>query len=140
MRSFNMKTKATARVSERGSAGVKLLIVFAVIILAGHAGYQYVPVAYAGESLKQEMQTAVINGMAMPGRMSPVDYVKNRIQKAVGDNNLPGDTVIEVKQVGNIVQARATFAQKVPVLPFGIYSYNYQFDYTATPTGFLLKQ
>jgi hypothetical protein len=134
-----MKTKVNARESERGSAGVKFLIVFVVIILAANAGYQFIPVAYAGESLKQEMQTAVVNGMAVPVRMTPVDYVKNRVQKAVSDNNLPSDTLIEVKQVGNVVQAHASFNQKIPVLPFGIYNYDYKFDYTATPAGFLLK-
>jgi hypothetical protein len=134
-----MKTKVNGRESERGSAGVKFLIVFVVIILAANAGYQFIPVAYAGESLKQEMQTAVVNGMAVPVRMTPVDYVKNRVQKAVSDNNLPSDTLVEVKQVGNVVQAHAAFNQKIPILPFGIYSYNYKFDYTATPAGFLLK-
>ena len=135
-----MKTKVNGRESERGSAGVKFLLVFVFIVLAANAGYQFIPVAYAGASLKQEMQTAVVNGMAVPGRITPVDYVKNRVQKAVTDNNLPSDTLIEVKQVGNVVQAHATFNQKVPVLPFGIYSYDYKFDYTATPEGFLLKQ
>ena len=134
-----MKTKVNGRESERGSAGAKFLIVFVLIVLAANAGYQFIPVAYAGESLKQEMQTAVVNGMAVPVRMTPIDYVKNRVQKAVSDNNLPSDTLIEVKQVGNVVQAHATFNQKIPVLPFGIYSYDYKFDYTATPAGFLLK-
>ena len=99
-----MKTKVNGRESEKGSAGVKFLIVFVLIVFAANAGYQFIPIAYAGESLKQEMQTAVVNGMASPGRITPVDYVKNRVQKAVADNNLPGDTLIEVKQVGNIVQ------------------------------------
>ena len=134
-----IKTKVNGRKSERGSAGVKFLIVFVVIILAANAGYQYIPVAYAGESLKQEMQTAVVNGLAVPGRMTPVDYVKNRVQKAVNDNNLPSDTLIEVKQVGIAVQAHASFSQKVPMLPFGIYNYDYKFDYTAVPSGYLLK-
>lgn len=134
-----MKTNATARVSERGSAGAKFLMIFVVLILAGNAGYHYVPIAYAGESFKQEMQTAVVNGMAMPGRMSPVDYVTNRIQKAAAENDLPQETVIEVKQVGPTVQAHAAYSQKVPILPFGIYTYVYRFDHTAVPAGFLMK-
>ena len=68
--------KADARASERGSAKVKFLIIAVVIIGAANAGYNYIPVAYAGESFKQEMQTSVVNGMAMPDRMSPVEYVK----------------------------------------------------------------
>lgn len=133
-------TKAIERPSERGSAAIKFLIVFVVLIIAANAGYNYVPVAYAGENFKQEMQTSVVNGMAMPGRISPVDYVKNRIQKAVSDNELPKDTFVEVKQVGNSVQAHAVYTQHVPILPFGIYTYTYHFDHTAIPTGFLLKE
>jgi len=133
-----MKTNA-ARTSERGSAAIKFLIVIIVLMLAAHAGYQYVPVAYAGESLKQEMQTAVVNSMAISGRITPTDYVKNRVTKAVSDNDLPPDTVIEVKQVGTVIQAHAVFTKRVPILPFGIYTYNYHFDHTAVPNGYLAK-
>jgi len=135
-----VSTKAQARPSERGGAGVKFLIVFAVLVLTANAGYHYVPVAYAGESFKSEMQTSVVNGMATNGRISPVDYVKTRIQKAIQDNNLPPDTYLDVKQVGSTVQARAVYSQQVSILPFGIYNYTYHFDNTAIPAGFLLKQ
>jgi hypothetical protein len=133
-------TKAHARNSERGSAGVKFLLVFVAIILIANAGYNYVPVAYAGESFKQEMQTSVVNGMAVPGKIGPVDYVKNRIRKAAADNDLPSDAFVEVKQVGNTVQAHAVYTQQVHILPFGLYTYHYQFDYTAVPNGYLLKE
>ena len=132
-------SKAHARPSERGSAGIKFLIVFVIIILTAYAGFNYVPVAYAGENFKQEMQTSVVNSMALTARMTPVDYVKNRLQKAINDNDLPTDTVVEVKLVGNIVQAHAAYTQPVSILPFGIYRYNYRFDYTAVPNGYLLK-
>jgi hypothetical protein len=135
-----VSSKALARPSERGSAGIKFLFVFVVLVLAANAGYHYVPVAYAGESFKSEMQTSVVNGMATNGRTSPVDYVKIRIQKAIQDNNLPSDTYVDVKQVGQTVQARAVYSQQVPVLPFGIYTYTYHFDNTAIPAGFLLKE
>lgn len=131
---------ARALGAERGSAGVKFLIFFVLLILIGNAGYNYVPVAYAGESFKQEMQTAVVNGLAVPGRISPVELVKARVTKAANDYELPNDIVIEVKQVGNTVQAHAAYTQPVRILPFGIYTYAYQFDYTAVPTGYLLKQ
>jgi hypothetical protein len=134
-----MKTNAKSRASERGSAGVKFLIVFVLIVLAANAGYQYIPFAYAGESLKQEMQTAVVNSMASPGRVTPTDYVKNRVTKAISDNSLPNDTLVEVKQVGNVIQVHAAFTTKIPVLPFGIYNYNYRFDHTAVPAGYLMK-
>lgn len=134
-----MKRDQVYRASERGGAGVKFLIIFAAILLVANAGYNYVPVAYAGESFKQEMQTAVVNGLALPGRLNPIDVVRAKVQKAAADNDVPTDVLIEVKQVGNVVQAHAAYSKSVPILPFGIYTYTYNFDHTATPTGYLLK-
>lgn len=127
--------------SERGSAGVKLLIVALVLGLIANAGYQYVPVAYEGASFKQEMQTAVINGVSMPAvGKSAVDVVKEKIAIAARSNNIPANAVIQVKQLNNVVQAHVTYSKPVPVLPFGIYTRNYEFDNIATPTGFLAQQ
>jgi len=135
-----MNTIMKDRATERGSAAVKFLLVIVTLMLLANAGYNYVPIAYAGENFKQDMQTAVVNGLAVPGRLNPVDVVRAKMAKAVSDNNLPSDTVVEVKQVGNTVQAHAVYSQNVSILPFGIYSYTYHFDHTATPTGFLLKE
>lgn len=125
---------------ERGSAGVKLLIVIAVLLLAAHAGYNYVPVAYDAASLKSDMDTAVLQGLALPGKINPVDNVKERIAKAIVVNNIPKEATIDVKQVANGLNARVTYSEPVNILPFGLYKYNYAFDYTSTPTGFLMKQ
>lgn len=135
-----MKQDHRNRQSERGSAGVKFVIVLSALLLAGHAGYNYIPVAYQAESMKSDMQTAVIQGMALPGKMNPLDNVKQRLQQAITQNQIPSDAVMNVTQNGNVIQARLTYAKAVPILPFGLYTYNFQFDHTATPTGFLLKQ
>ena len=58
------------RESERGAAGVKALCVLAAIALVGHAGYNYVPVAYSAESVKTDMNTAIMQGMALPGKVN----------------------------------------------------------------------
>ena len=134
-----MKSISMARSSERGGAGVKFLMVFVVLILIANAGYNYVPVAYAGQSFKQEMDTAVVNGLAVPSRVNPVDMIKTRLQQAAGQNNLPPNAVIDVKMASNSIQAHASYTQPVSILPFGLYTYNYQFDYTAIPVGYLLK-
>ena len=126
--------------SEKGSAGTKFVVVFAVILLGLNAGWNYVPVAYNAESLRTEMGTAVLQGLALPGKVNPVDNVKARVARAVQDNNIPTDAVVDVKQVGNIITAHVIYSKQVNILPFGIYKYNYRFDYTATPTGFLTKQ
>jgi hypothetical protein len=135
-----MKSVEEDRVSERGAAGVKLVLVLLVLFLAGNAGYNYVPVAYDAEAMKSEMSAAVMQGLALPGKVNPVDNVKARIQRAAQTNNVPADAVIDVKQDANVLTAHVAYTKPVNILPFGIYRYNYQFDHTATPTGFLLKQ
>ncbi|HVE55193.1 MAG TPA: hypothetical protein VNB22_00085 [Pyrinomonadaceae bacterium] len=135
-----MKKAVEKRSSEHGGAGVKFLIVVVILFLIGNAGYHFIPVAYAGESLKQDMHTAVIQGLAMPGRMSPLDMVRQKVQSSVDSNNVPPDAFVEVKLVNKVIQARVAYTEDVPILPFGIYNYQYEFDHTATPSGFLTKE
>lgn len=134
-----MKQETRNNNAEKGSAGVKLAAVLVFLFLLAHAGYNYVPIAYEGESVKQDMQTAVVQGMAVPAGMTITDSVKGRLQKSLVSNNLPPDTIVQVKQVGNNVQAHVIYSKQVNILPFGIYKYTYHFDHTATPTGFLMK-
>lgn len=135
-----MRDKAPNRAAERGGAGIKFLITLSCIIVIGNAGYHYVPIAYEAESLKSDMQTAVVQGLASPGKVNPVENVKARIQRSIVQNSVPADALVEVKQAGAAVTAHVSYAKPISVLPFGMYTYNYQFDHTATPTGFLLKQ
>jgi len=135
-----MKRTVIGREAERGSAGVKMMIVLMGIILAANAGYNYVPVAYNAKAMKDDMDTAVLQGMALPGKVNPIDNVKERIQKAMVVNKVPQGATLDVKQAGNAMNARVTYSEPVNLLPFGMYRYNYTFDYTSTPTGFLLKQ
>ena len=135
-----MNNAVKNRESERGSAGAKFIATLVVIMLVAHAGYNYVPTAYDAESFKTDMGTAVLQGLALPGKLNPVDNVKARIAKSIQANNIPVDALVDVKMSGNILTAHVTYAKQVNILPFGIYKYNYQFDYTATPTGFLTKQ
>lgn len=135
-----MNKAVESRSGERGSAGAKFLAVFAVILLVANAAYNYLPVAYDAENLKSEMSTAVLQGIAMPGKINPVDNVKARIQKAMTQNDIPADATMDVKQAGNAITAHVVYTKDVNILPFGIYKYHYHFDEVVTPTGFLLKQ
>jgi hypothetical protein len=85
------------------------------------------------------MQTAVVNALALPPTTKPMDNITSRIQRAAADNDIPADAVVEIKPVGGHVQAHVSYTKAVGLLPFGLYNYNYQFDYTATPSGFLTK-
>ena len=125
---------------ERGGAGIKLVLILLVLFLVGHALINFVPVAYNGASFKEEMQTAVIQGTALPNGNDPLGVIKARLKRVAANNSVPTNAFMEVKHVNNVVQARVAYAQDVQILPFGLYTYHYQFDHTATPTGFLAKQ
>jgi len=135
-----MNKAVNSRDCERGAAGIKLVVALTVVFLAAHAGYNYIPVAYDAESVKTEMNTAVLQGLALPGKLNVVDNVKARLMRTFAANNVPADAILEVKQAGNNLTARVAYQKQVNILPFGLYRYNYNFDFTATPTGFLLKQ
>ncbi len=110
-----------------------------VLALVGNAGINYVPIAYEGANLRQEMDTAVVRGLATGPRMNPVDVVKASLQKAIFENNVPADAFVEVKQTPGAVQAHVVYTKQISMLPFGIYKYKYNFDYVAIPSGYLLK-
>ena len=136
-----MNNEVKNRKSKKGGAGVKFLAVVVVLFLIGHAAYNYIPAAYESENFKQEMQTAVIQVVAMPTfGATPVDALKHRLHKAAVNNNVPNNALIDVKQVNNTIQARVVYTKPIEILPFGLYTYYYQFDHTATPTGFLFKE
>jgi hypothetical protein len=134
-----MKNLNLERPSERGGAAVKFLIIALVLGLIGHAGCNYVPVAYNGASFRQEMDTAVVKGLGAPGQLNPANVVKAHIQRAAGDYDVPADAVMEIKPSKSGIQAHVAYTKPVNMLPFGLYKYNYQFDYVATPVGYLTK-
>ena len=134
-----MKKLDRDRSSERGSAAVKFLGIALVLILCANAGYNYIPVAYEGATLREAMDTAVVKGLAASGQMKPLDVVKASVERAVRENNVPADAFIEIKPAGTVVTARIIYSKQVAMLPFGIYKYKYDFNYLATPSGYLLK-
>lgn len=135
-----MNPATNTRHSERGSAAIKFLIILVGIVLLANAGYNYIPVAYQGASFRQEMDTAVVKGLAASGSMKPLEVVKAHVSKAAADNDVPNDALIEIVPMGNHIQAHVTYQKKVNMLPFGLYKYNYDFDYVAAPQGYLTKE
>jgi hypothetical protein len=86
------------------------------------------------------MDTAVVKALGASGRLKPMEVVQASVQKAVLDHNIPEDAFVEIKPVNGVVEAHVAFTQKVNMLPFGLYRYDYNFDYVARPQGYLLKQ
>jgi hypothetical protein len=135
-----MKKLYLERPSERGGAAAKFLLIGVILVLVANAGYNYVPIAYEGASFRQEMDTAVVKGLAAPGNLKPADVVKAHIQKAARDYEVPNDAVMEIRPAGNMIQAHVSYSKQVDMLPFGLYRYSYQFDHTAQPVGYLTKE
>jgi hypothetical protein len=135
-----MKKLTNTSDPERGSATIKFVLVFLVIVMAAHAGCNYIPVAYQGASFKQEMDTAVVKGLGASGRINPLEAVQASIRKASGDYNIPHDAFVDIKPVRGVIEAHVAYSKQVNILPFGLYKYNYNFDYVAKPTGYLLKE
>ncbi len=134
-----MKNLERDRSSERGSAGVKFLMVAVILALSANAGYNYIPIAYEGANLRQELDTAVVKGLAASGQLKPLEVVRASVEKAIRENNVPSDAFVEIKPVGTVVQAHVAYTKQISMLPFGIYKYKYDFNYRATPSGYLLK-
>ena len=134
-----MKNSENNRSSERGSAGTKFLIIAVILFLIGNAAVNYIPVAYDGASFKEQMDAAVVKALAASGQMKPLDIATGTVRRAATDYNVPADAFVEVKPVNGVIQAHVVFQKKVNILPFGIYKYDYNFDYVARPVGFLLK-
>ncbi|HMO82526.1 MAG TPA: hypothetical protein PKD24_17260 [Pyrinomonadaceae bacterium] len=135
-----MKDRETVIRSEKGSAGIKALLVILVLVVIGNAGINYIPIAYEGANFRQEMDTAVVKGLATSGQMKPMDVVRNHVEKAAADNNVPPDAIIEIKPMGTVITAHVVYTKEVNLLPFGIYKYKYNFNHRAAPTGYLTKQ
>ena len=137
---MNKNTVKSARKSEYGGAGVKFLMVLMGLVLSANAAFNYIPVAYQGENFKQEMQTIVVQGMAIPvNGTDPVMTMKAKIIRTAKDYDLP-PTFVDVRRINNITTAHVRYSKEVSILPFGIYNYNYEFDQTATPGGFLASK
>jgi hypothetical protein len=134
-----MKNLERDRSSERGGAGVKFLLIALVLAVFANAGINYIPVAYEAASLRSEMDSAVVKGMATSGRMKPMDVVKASVDKALRENNAPQDVLVDIQPNGGVVQAHVTYTKSVSMLPFGLYEYKYNFNYLAAPTGYILK-
>ncbi len=129
------------RNSEQGSAGLKLLIALVIVYCVGHAGYRYIPVAYAGEDYKQKMNELVTQAYAMPNSpLNSPENVKTKLRAYGNDNGIPPEAFIKVEKAeSGVMRAEVKFVKQVELLPFGLYKHNYAFDHIATPNGFLTK-
>ena len=119
--------------SERGGAQLKLLIFLAVIVATAYAGYMYIPVAVDAYYFKDAMQNTV-NLAAAQGKDTA--WLADQVSKTKGEFHVPDDAVITPSQNESRLQCRVQFSRPIS---FPGFTYNYDFDYTAQSTSFLMK-
>ncbi|HJT66834.1 MAG TPA: hypothetical protein VJ749_10280 [Pyrinomonadaceae bacterium] len=122
----------TQRSSERGSASLKFLLVMLVLGACAYAGYLYVPVAYNAHNFKDLMQHYVDVASA---EGKPPAWASEQLLKNFGEYDVPADALITPNKRDNRIEVRVQFVK--PIEFPGGYTYNYEFDHTATSTAFL---
>jgi len=119
--------------NERGGARLKLIVFLAIFAVIIYAGYLYIPVAIDAYYYRDIMQNMVNQGAAQG---SDANWVKDQLLKNAPDYHVPPDATIQVSMQDKRMQARVKFTRPI-VTP--VYTYNYEFDYTAASTTFLTK-
>jgi hypothetical protein len=115
--------------NQLGGTKIYAIVALLVLFLMGHAGYQYLPAVYQSENFKAEMKSATMRVLAMPhGAESLSDKLKKQLRIAGNENGVPQTAVIEVTEANNSLKAHVRFTREIPLLPFGLYKYQYQFD------------
>jgi len=121
----------TQRSTERGSASLKFLVVMLVIGACAYAGYIYIPVAYRAYTFKDLMQHYVDVASA---EGKPPAWAGEQLMKNFSEYEVPADAQITPSKRDNRIEVRIHFVKPIE---FPGYTYNYEFDHTATSTAFL---
>lgn len=117
--------------NERGSATLKFLIVMTIICASAYAAYLYVPVAYRAHTFKDLMQHYVDVASA---EGKPPAWAGEQLMKNFGEYEVPANALITPGKRDNRIEVRVQYVRTVE---FPGYTYNYEFDHTATSTAFL---
>ena len=119
------------RRGERGEGRLKFLITIAILAVVAYAGYQYVPVALKAYQFKDYMQQTVDKASAL-GQNG--EWVKTQLKASFNDYDVPPEATITTTQREGRLEATVQFTRPV-ILP--LYTYQYDFNYTARSTGFI---
>ena len=116
---------------QRGNARLKFILVMAVLAVVAVVGYKFLPVAFQAYQFKDFMQHNV-DVAATQGYQTK--WVSDQLTKSLGDYGIPQDAVITPNKRENRVEVRVQYTS---VIEFPGYTYQYEFDHTATSTQFL---
>lgn len=119
------------RRGERGGARLKFIMVVAALAVVAYVGYLYVPVAVDAYYFKDVMQNKV-DLAATQGYETT--WVRDQLVKSAPEYHVPPDAVMTTTQKDNRVEVRVQFTRPIS---FPGFTYDYQFDHTASSTTFL---
>ena len=119
------------RISERGGARLKFVIVAAIIGIVAYVCYMCIPVFYQAYQIKDLMKHEVDAAVALG---KPTSWVVEQVVRQGPDYGLPKDAVITPTQQDSRVELRVQYRQPIE---FPGYTYDYDFDYTAKSSNFL---
>ena len=128
-------------VGERGGSKVTLAIVLTVLALAAFAGFNYIPTAYADSSIKQELQTIATNAVILPAATTngqQVNWAVAEMTRLATTWEIP-KADFKAEMSGAAVKTSVKHHRSVPILPFGIYNYEYDLVFSATSAGYVSK-
>jgi hypothetical protein len=121
----------TQRSGERGSASLKFLLVMMIFAATAYAGYLYIPVAYQAHNFKDLMQHYVDVASA---EGKPPGWAGEQLVKSFAEYDVPANALVTPAKRDNRIEVRIQFVKTVE---FPGYTYEYDFDHTATSTAFL---
>ncbi len=118
---------------ERGGSRLNFLITVFLLVIAGYAAAQYVPVAWHAELFQDAMQRKVDQAAAL-GNGS--DWVVKQLRAEMLDFDIPPDATITAQERDKRIETKVSFTHPI-ALPG--YIYEYRFDHTARSGSTLLR-
>jgi hypothetical protein len=129
---------ARRRNRELGGSKITLTIVLLVLFLGGYAGINFIPVAYGDSDIKQQMQTIATNATILPSATTgnnQIPWATTELNRLAAQYEIP-PTAFKAEIAGPAVKTSVKYRRKIPILPFGLYVYEYDLEYSASTAGF----
>jgi hypothetical protein len=116
---------------ERGGARLKFVVAIAIFAIVVYAGYLYIPVAVDAYYFRDVMQNKV--DVAVTQGYEAV-WVSDQLKKSAAEFHVPDNAIITPQLKDSRVEVRVQFTRPITT---PVFTYNYDFDYTARSTAFL---
>ncbi|MEO6393394.1 MAG: hypothetical protein ABIP75_16215 [Pyrinomonadaceae bacterium] len=131
-------TEVFGRRSELGGSRITLTIVLVVLALSIFAGYNFIPIAFADSDIKTQLQTIATNAVILPASTTgnnQINWTTTELNHLAQQYEIPTEA-FKAEMSGPAVKCTIKLKRKIPILPFGIYTYEYDFNFSATSAGY----